>query len=441
MLKDLIKTLVVSIFIMAPLGMGCDEKDQSSSQTNASVGQPATQMAPTPLGVYRGAFRIKLGTNHPKMMNRDGLLASHPDPTKLFWAVSGPSMPSVDGCAMETKSYVGVFELPDLSQLNPHHTLDQTPQASAVESWVELSQDYREHAGSDTKPNYVRIGGMAFNRHDQRLYINWARYYHVQPKAVPSLAAYDATTLRRVSDFHTPIRTSGNASDPNGRITSLAQGPLKDTGDFLCTPFWGDKMHGPRQNLLRVTGRKSVSLTPLLRFDANDPWKHTSSKIQCGSGVFTRGAFVFPMRNGVAGWYGYNDGYFDKDATQFVADGDSLVPDLWGTKSNKSYHAPPYRAFLASIPVSQLNAILLGERVPQEAKLTLHDFTEQQFQYRVDQQGQKQYQSLVACSIVKQGKHFFVLGEREDDSISKHNPGPVVYVYSHTTEADLPGKR
>ena len=433
MLKIFMPVAIAGVLGIGLLGLRFGWIDQRPFQVSAGM-HPQPNLEPTPLGIYRGAFRIKLGANHPKLMNRDGLLASHPESGKLYWAVSGPSMPAIGTSSAGAKSYVGSFDLPDFSHLDPNHSLDETPTANAVIGWVELSEDYLEHAKSNTKPNYVRIGGMAFDRDNQKLYINWARYYHVQSDAVPSLAEYDPVTLKRVSDFHTPSGTAGEASDPNGRITSLAQTPLRMEGDFLCTPYWGSKMYGPRQNLIRMTGANSVKLSALMTFNAKLKWDEASFKIQCGSGVFTSSEFVFPMRNGTAGWYGYNDGYKDLEQKQFVAGGDSLVPDLWGTNDNKSYHAPPYKAYLASISVTELKELAAGKRAPQEANLELHDFTEQQFQYRTDDQGQKQYQSLVARSIVEQDDHYFVLGEREDTTSSIYNPGPVIYVYSRSPQ-------
>lgn len=416
--------VAISVIPCLILASACYRVDANSAEDIVREADP--KLTHKHLGAYLGCFRISRGSNEGGLMNRDCFISAHPDSQRLYWAVSGPRLgdPAV---ASGAAGFVGDFPIPDLTMLTYERSLKSTMMADPVENWRELLADYREHGDTEVSPRFARIGGIAYARTRDRLYINFARYYHVQGTTIPAVAEFDPISLKRLGPYRTVINSPMHPSDINGSITSLDDVRLKAKGDLLSTAAWMVNGYGPRQSLLNFSGTDSMEWLPLIYHTDTQRYAHASIKTPSGSGVFIDKCFVFPVRNGTQGWYGLADGYaMHGDKKVFKANEANWVPDL--NDGSKGYHAPPYHAEIYSVPVSQLVEVADGMRQPYACDYTVVDITQVMFSYLTDQHGRKQYRCSIAASLVEQNGYYFLL-ERNADTTQGMEAGPIVHVF------------
>lgn len=420
------RRFVVAFTSLLYVFLGSVRCQMEAAETNDLVRENDQEFHHEQLGRYRGCFRISRGKNAGGLMNRDCFIASHPDPHRLYWAVSGPHLgdPKV---ASGAAGFVGDFKIPDLSTLDYERRLKSTVMADPVENWHELLEDYRTHGDKEGQLDYARIGGIAYATTQKKLFVNFARYYHVQGVTIPAVAEFDPASLRRLGPYRTVVNKPRHASDINGSITVVDDKTLKTKGDLLSTAAWMVNGYGPRQSLLTFIGEDSMKWQPLIYHTENRRYSHASVKTPSGSGVFVGDYFVFPVRNGTQGWYGLADGYrMHDDVKVFEADEENWLPDL--NDVYKGYHAPPYHAEIYSVPVTQLIEVADGRRKPYDCDYKVIDVTKLMFSYVIDADGRKQYRCNIEASLVAQGRHFFLL-ERNADTTQGMESGPVIHVF------------
>lgn len=334
-----------------------------------------------PLGTYLGFFRFNRGSYSPKMFSREPLICQGSTAGKFVYAVSGASM-SNEGAGTGTGGYLTELNMPSIGSLSPSHAISEAPQVAAPTGWVDVLTGYAAECTAlglsvGSGSSGIRIGGIAKTA-DGKLWVNCAKAYHTGSDIYPSIAEHDPTTLAKVGTRYRATGTSaddlgGEWSGPNGRLLATEGTALSAYGEFLCTCFWLVNSYGPRWQVQDLGASFVSTISEVLRHPSGTPQEIASVKFDIGGGVFVGSNFVFPVRNGVDGWYGNPDGTHT-GASTFYATARNWLSDPWDT--GKGYHAHPYNAALWSVPVSEMAEVLAGTRSPDACTYTITDVTD-----------------------------------------------------------------
>lgn len=401
---------------------------------------------------YRGAFRIAVGASptHLRSAGQYCTITKHSDPTKLWWTTGRPIRTVHSG-------WIGIITIPDVNDLVPYADLSTTPIASIEWKTQQPLIDYQARQEANSPSNYLNgwvangseLSGCVYDS-SGRFYLNFAKYYHVQfDYYVESLVEYDPVTLARIGNYQLCDGESPNNlasakpwSYPGGIVSPLAGTPLASYGDYLTTNFWNSP-EGPNLSVFTINGDDTLTMEPLLEYGLANPWVSpttglpVSRKPNNGPAVFTTETCFIQYTDGIyPGWYGGNDGHgtppnADANGGDLTAQSPNWLPDMWGAKGP---HAPPYKQYIASVPVSQLVEVCEGTRTASNCTITLEDVTDIAYGYEIDPLGRRQPPGYWHKGFCRHGNFIYALENNADrtqagQGSNQTSRGGVIHVF------------